>query len=107
MKELYWVGTSLDDLKNLPEEVVQIAGYQLHRVQSGLEPTDWKPMKSIGQGVREIRIRDSANAYRVIYLVVTNGGVYVLHAFQKKSQKTPAKDINLARQRYNEVVRNK
>ena len=56
MKELYWVGTSLDDLKELPEDVVQMAGYQLHRIQSGQVPADWKPMTSIGQGVKEIRI---------------------------------------------------
>lgn len=107
MKELYWVGSSLDDLKQLPEDVVQIAGYQLHRVQSGLEPNDWKPMKNIGQGVREIRIRESTNVCRIIYLVRTDDGVYVLHAFQKKTRKTAQKHINLARRRYNEVMRGK
>ena len=105
MKELYWVGTSLDDLKELPEDVVQMAGYQLHRIQSGQVPADWKPMTSIGQGVKEIRIQESTNAYRIIHLVITDVGVYVLHAFQKKTQKTSQSDINLAKRRYKEVKR--
>lgn len=84
-----------------------MAGYQLHRVQSGLEPSDWKPMKVIGQGVKEIRIRESKNAYRIIYLVISDDGVYVLHTFQKKTRNTSAQDINLARRRYNEVMRDR
>jgi phage-related protein len=106
-KDLYWVGTSLDDLKKFPMDVVQIAGYQLHMVQSGMEPSDWKPMKTVGHGVREIRIRVSKNAYRVLYVLVKNDGVYVLHAFQKSTQATSQGDINLAKRRYNEVMRKK
>ncbi|MGB5396307.1 MAG: type II toxin-antitoxin system RelE/ParE family toxin [Gammaproteobacteria bacterium] len=105
--DLYWVGTSLDDLKKFPIEVVQIAGYQLHMIQSGIEPSNWKPMKTVGQGVREIRIRVSKNAYRVFYVLVKNDGVYVLHAFQKTTKTTPHGDINLAKRRYNEVMRKK
>jgi len=99
------VGTSLDDLKQLNVDVVQMAGYQLHLVQMGLEPNDWKPMKTVGQGVKEIRIRESRNAYRVIYVVVRKDAVYVLHAFQKTTKTTAQKDIALAKRRYNEVVR--
>jgi phage-related protein len=105
MREIYWVGTSLTDLKKLPDDVIQMAGYQLYLVQSGMNPSDWKPMKSIGQGVREIRIRLSKNAYRIIYVAVNRNSVYVLHSFQKKTQNTSAKDINLAKRRYNEVMR--
>lgn len=99
------MGTSLDDLKRLNADVAQMAGYQLHLIQMGLEPHHWKPMKTVGQGVREIRIRESRNAYRVIYVAVRNDAVYVLHAFQKTTKATAQKDIALAKRRYNEVVR--
>lgn len=102
-KELFWVGTSLKDLKAFPENAKQMAGYQLDRVQTGLEPTDWKPMLTVGSGAREIRIKDDGNAYRVFYMVETKTGVYVLHALQKKTQKTELKDIRLAKRRYKEV----
>ncbi len=105
LKEVHWVGASLDDLKQLPMNVAQMAGYQLHLVQMGMEPSDWKPMKTVGQGVKEIRIRESTNTYRVIYVVVRNDGIYVLHTFQKRTKATSQKDINLAKRRYNEVVR--
>jgi len=77
-------------------------GFQLSRVQAGLDPTDWKPMTSIGVGVREIRIR-VGGAYRVIYLASRPGGVYVLHCFQKKSRQTSQQDIELARQRFKQI----
>ena len=105
IKEVYWVGASLDDLKKLPVDVVQMVGYQLHLVQMGMEPGDWKPMKTVGHGVKEIRVRVSKNAYRIIYVVVRNDGIYVLHAFQKTTKSTSQKDITLAKRRYNEVMR--
>ena len=63
-KPIYWVGTSLKDLLVFPANVKQEAGYQLHRVQNGLEPEDWKPFKQVGVGVKEIRISESNNIYR-------------------------------------------
>jgi phage-related protein len=67
VKTLYFVGTALDDLKKFPQDARKEAGYELHRVQNGVEPHDWKPMRTVGPGVREIRIRDSSGIYRVFY----------------------------------------
>jgi phage-related protein len=80
------------------------AGFQLDHVQWGVNPDDWKPMKTIGPGVREIRIRDKRGAFRVIYVATFAEAVYVLHAFQKKTQATPLNDIRLASSRFRELV---
>lgn len=98
-KRIVWVGSSRADLKTFPEAVTAQAGYGLYRVQCGLEPADWKPISAIGAGVREIRVRDSAGVFRVIYLASRPEAVYVLHCFQKKTRKTAPGDIELARQR--------
>lgn len=103
MKRLAFLGKSHADLTAFPEGARRKAGYQLNRVQAGLEPDDWKPMPSIGQGAREIRVRDSAGAFRVIYVAAFADAVYVLHAFQKKSQRTAMLDIELARVRYRQL----
>jgi phage-related protein len=103
-KPIEFVGDSLDALRRFPEVARRRAGYQLDRLQQGLEPNDWKPMSSIGAGVREIRIREERGAFRVVY--VTKFGetaVYVLHCFQKKTQKTSSTDIEIATRRYREV----
>lgn len=71
----------------------------MDRVQRGLEPSDWKPMQSIGAGVREIRVKERSGAFRVIYIAVLADAVYVLNAFQKKSQRTPKREIELAADR--------
>jgi phage-related protein len=105
MKRIFWLGGSKDDLLQFPPSVVDDAGYQLFRVQSGLEPTNWKPMKAIGAGVKEIRIRDSDGAFRIVYLATRPEGVYVLHCFQKKTGKTDQADIDLARTRLRLVLR--
>ncbi len=102
MKDIHWQGTSFEDLKAMPKGVQRNAGYQLHLIQVGLEPTDWKPMKSIGAGVREIRIRHTGQ-YRIIYVTVKKRTLYVLHSFQKKTQKTSKKDLNLAKARLKEI----
>ena len=99
MKRIAFLGDSLASLRDFPEEVRINAGHQLYRVQNGLDPDDWKPMKSIGPGVREIRIRDRSGAYRIIYLATLADTVLVLHAFQKKAQTTTQKDIDLAARR--------
>jgi len=103
MKDLYFVGSSLDDLKAFPTEAKREAGFQLDRVQNGLDPIDWKPMKTIAVSVREIRIRGADGAYRVIFTAKIKGSVFVLHAFQKKTQRTSQRDIDLAKQRLNEI----
>lgn len=104
MKEIFWVGSSLADLRAFPEDARSIAGHQLHLVQQGLEPYDWKPMASVGPGVYELRIH-TAVEHRVFYVARFVQGIYVLHAFQKKTQQTAQRDITLARERYRDVVR--
>ena len=81
----------------------QHAGYQLYRVQSGLEPSDWKPMQTVGAGVQEIRIH-AEDEFRVVYVARFEEAVYVLHAFQKKTRKTAQRDIALATSRFRELV---
>jgi len=103
MKELHFAGSSLDELKSFPVDAKREAGFQLDRVQNELDPSDWKTIKAIGAGVREIRIRCADGAYRVIYTVKLANAVYVLHAFQKKTQKTSQRAIALAKQRLNEL----
>jgi phage-related protein len=102
MKPLKFVGSSLDDLRNFPDEARRAAGFELHAVQSGLEPSDWKPMQAVGSGVKEIRIR-FLGEWRVIYIANLREAVYVLHAFQKKTRRTRQQDIDLARQRYRQI----
>jgi len=74
-------------------------GYQLDKVQRGDQPDDFKPMSVIGKGVEEIRVSEPSGAYRVIYVAWRVEAVYVLHAFQKKTQATQKKDLEIARQR--------
>ena len=105
MKPLAFQGGSLDDLRAFPEEARRTAGQQLDRVQRGREPNDWKPMASVGQGVREIRVRDEAGAFRVIYTATRPEAVYVLHAFEKKTAQTSKRDIDLARARLRSLLR--
>ena len=102
-KPLLWLGSSRRDIRAFPPEPRRVAGYQLLRVQQGLEPSDWKPMTTIGPGVREIRVHTETE-HRVCYLARFTEAVYVLHAFEKRSQKTRAKDIDLARTRYRELL---
>jgi phage-related protein len=77
----------------------------LDKVQHGYEPSDWKPVKTIGDGVKEIRIRDEAGAFRVVYLAKLNDAVYVLHCFQKKTEQTSQKDIVMARKRFKDLMK--
>jgi phage-related protein len=99
VKPIVFLGDSLARLRDFPDNARSQTGYQLREVQKGLDPADWKPMKSIGPGVREIRIREAKGAFRVIYLATVGDSVVVLHAFQKKTQQTPQKDLDLAASR--------
>ena len=96
MKPVAFVGSSLDELRDFPVNARREAGYQLDRVQRGLDPDDWKSMASVGSGVREIRIRDETGAFRVIYIASFADAIYVLHAFQKKTQQTAKRDLDSA-----------
>lgn len=102
-KPLQFVGSSHDDLKAFPDEARRDAGFNLDFVQRGLEPESWKPMKTVGPGVKEIRVRDATGAYRVIYLAIRSEAVYVLHCFQKKTQKTRKADVELAARRFAQI----
>lgn len=103
-RRIFWIGASLVDLKKFPANAIQKAGYQLHRVQTGLEPDDWKPFNEIGSGVREIRIIDSSSTFRIMYVTKLKEGIYVLHSFQKKTQKTRKQDIDIAKTRYQAII---
>jgi len=102
MKDIIFLGSSKNDLRDFPDAARRDSGIELYQVQLGLDPSDWKPMPSIGAGVREIRVR-AGGAFRVIYLAARPEGVYVLHCFQKKTPKTAPHDIDLARQRYQHI----
>lgn len=107
MKPIRFLGDSLARLREFDADAKQDAGYQLDKVQRGEQPDDFKPMLSIGKGVEEIRIWDESGTYRVIYTARLADAVYVLHAFQKKTQATTKRDIDLVRARFTELMRSK
>jgi phage-related protein len=104
-KPVEFRGSALDDLRAFPMPARREAGHQLDQVQHGHDPDDWKPMVSIGQGIREIRIRETSGAFRIIYVAKFSDAIYVLHCFQKKTQKTSKADLDLAEMRYRELVK--
>ncbi len=103
-KPIYWVGTSYKDLLEFPNIAKQDAGYQLHRIQNGLDPENWKSFQTVGIGVREVRISEEGNIFRVMYVTKFADKIYVLHSFQKKTHKTSPKDIHIAKTRYSAIV---
>lgn len=103
MKPVVFLGDSLDRLRAFPERARRNAGFQLDRVQRGLDPDEWKPMTTIGAGVKEIRVREASGAFRVAYIATFAEAVYVLHAFQKKTQRTSQRDLELAKSRFKEL----
>lgn len=103
-KPINWRGSSLKDLREFPDEAKSNAGYQLHRVQEGEEPTAFKPFPDIGPGVKEIIVEAASGWYRVMYVAKFEEAVYVLHAFQKKTNKTSENDKEIAKKRYNAVL---
>ena len=104
MKPIAFLGTSLDDLREFPSAARSEAGYQLDRVQHGLDPEDFKSMPTVGKGVWEIRVKDEAGQFRVIFIAKLKDAVYVLHCFQKKTQKTSVSDIELSNKRLRELL---
>ncbi|MFN3884193.1 MAG: type II toxin-antitoxin system RelE/ParE family toxin [Rhodocyclaceae bacterium] len=105
MKPIRFLGDSLKRLRAFPEDARQDAGFQLDRVQRGEHPDDFKPMPTIGPGVEELRVWSEAGTFRVIYFARMADAVYVLHAFQKKTQQTLRADIELARERFAQLKR--
>ena len=104
MKKIQFLGDSLKSLREFPEDAKHDVGYQLDKVQRGEQPDDFKPMPTIGKGVEEIRARDDSGIYRVNNTARLADTVYVLHAFQKKTQTTAKRDIALASKRYAELM---
>jgi phage-related protein len=104
-KPVTFHGDSLDRLRDFPNDARREAGHELYQVQKGHDPSDWKPMPTIGAGVREIRIRDADGAYRMIYVATFADAIHVLHAFQKRSQKTAQRDLDLAMTRLRQLKR--
>lgn len=103
-KEIRWVGSAYDDLLAFPVEARQQAGFQLGKVQAGLEPDEWKSFDDVGPGTREIRLREVDGAFRVMYVAKCEEAVYVLHCFQKKAQATSLKDKRIAEARYRAIA---
>lgn len=104
-KPVEFLGNSLDDLRTFPLAARREAGHQIDQLQNGQEPDDWKPMNTVGQGVKEIRIRDAAGAFRVIFVAKFADAIYVLHCFQKKTEKTSKADLDLAAKRYRNLLK--
>ena len=104
-KRIEFRGSALEDLRAFPQAARRQAGYQLDQVQRGRDPDDWKPMNAVGRGVKEIRISDAAGAFRVLYVAKFADAVYVLHCFRKKTQKTRKADVELAGQRYRDLLK--
>jgi phage-related protein len=104
VKRLLWLGSSRDDVRRFPPAARQRVGHELFQVQAGLDPSDWKPFQSVGAGVVELRVK-LEGAFRVMYAAKFAEAVYVLHAFEKKTQRTSQADIEVARKRYRDLVR--
>ncbi|MFP5276349.1 MAG: type II toxin-antitoxin system RelE/ParE family toxin [Acidobacteriota bacterium] len=105
MKEVEFLGDSLKAISEFPKNARQAAGRQLARVQKGNQPDDFKPMPEIGKGVEEIRIREQSGIYRVIYTARLADAIYVLHAFQKKTMRTSKQDLEIAKRRFQQLMR--
>jgi len=107
VKPVTFLGDSLKVLRGFPDDARRDAGFQIDRLQRGLQPDDFKPMPSVGKGVEELRIWSDAGTYRVIYIARLADAVYVLHAFQKTSEKTPQKEIDIAAKRLRELLKDR
>lgn len=105
MKELIWEGNSKEAVRDFPLDARQDAGYQLDKVQRGQDPDHWKPMTTVGSGVREIIISEEPGEFRVLYVTNIGNNVHVLHAFQKKTQQTSKHDKDIASARLRNIKR--
>lgn len=103
VKSIVWCGDSLRKIRAFPDAARGEGGHQLNRVQQGIDPSDWKPMTTVGIGVREIRIHQDGE-FRVLYVAKFPEVIYVLSAFEKKSRQTPQNEIRLAADRLRSVV---
>ena len=102
-KPLVWLDDSRQRVRDFPRTARQRAGFELWEVQHGNDPSDWKPMPSVGPGVREVRVHADGE-FRLLYIARFQEAIYVLHAFEKKSRRTPKREIDLADARYRALV---
>jgi phage-related protein len=105
MKPITFLGNSLKALRAFPDAARQDAGFQLDLLQRGQQPDDFKPLPAAGAGVEELRVWCEQGTFRVIYVARLADAIYVLHAFQKKTQTTAKADIELAARRYRELMK--
>ena len=103
-KPLFFLGSSRDDIRAFPKKARQIVGHELFQIQQGLEPSNWKPVRTVGSGVCELRVQ-LKSAFRVLYIARFAEGTYVLHAFEKRTRRTRPTDIALARKRLRDLER--
>lgn len=106
-KKVVFEASSLDDLRDWPDEAKSQAGYQIHRLQDGLQPDSWKPLGTAGKGVREIRITAMNGWWRVVYVHVIEDTVHVLHCFKKKTNRISKEDLAIANTRYKDLINKK
>ena len=104
MKPIEFLGDSRERLREFPRSVRRQAGLELDRLQRGLDPSDWKPLSTVGHGVREVRVRGDSGAYRVLYVTAFDEALYVLHCFMKKTRVTPRHALDVARDRYRTLI---
>ncbi len=103
LKPIWWEGSSKSELLAFPENAIQDAGYQLHRLQAGNEPQDWKPLNNLGKGITgvyEVRIWEDDATFRIAYVTKFGGYVAVLHCWQKTTQATATADKELIVSRF-------
>ena len=103
-KDIDWRGSSYEDLLAFPDAAKKTAGFELHRLQNGELPTNYKWVNRWGAGIIEIRLEEKTDAFRVVCIVKFEEAVYVLHSFQKKSQKTSKEDKGIIEARYKGVI---
>ena len=104
-KDVVFLGDTLKQIRALPGDVKNDLGFQIDKLQDGEQPDDFKPMYGIGIGVEEIRVWDRSGTYRLIYTARRPEAIYVLHVFQKTSEQTLQRDLELAKRRYHQIPR--
>jgi phage-related protein len=106
-KKVTFLGGSANQIRSFPEAAKKDAGFQLDKVQQGLDPDDWEPMTTVGPGCKEIRVWEDDGTYRVLYVAKFPEAVYVLNAFKKTTQKTPHANIDAAKAAYAQIPKPK
>lgn len=109
MKEIIFHYKAREVVQSFPREIRRSLGKALRELQTGekLGMPLSRPMSAVGIGVSELRIKDSSGAFRVFYLTKSIRGILVFHAFRKKSQKTPLREIELGRKHLREMLHEK